>query len=126
MAQYARLGGSTTVEDAQATLPAPTTASHGEAITGHRLPDGRAPREWEVTIDTATTSTLTDLAIWGYDGSKWRQLAIVGSTLLFSSLTVSGGIALELQDLGLYDRVAFSAATVSAAVTIAVRPLVEL
>lgn len=111
-----------TIEDAQATLPAPSTAADGGDISGWRVSGGPAPRYAIVKISSDGTTTLAGAYLAVYDGSAWYNAGDLneGSNI---SLTSSVGWASPLLDIGIYDRVALVGTPDAGDVTAVVIPV---
>lgn len=109
-----------TLESAQTTLPAPTVAGDGEAISSWRSGSFR-PRQGDVRITVASAVTLSSVALWEYvaDDAKWYFVGYLngGAAIVFAD--ASQGYKETFQDVH-GDRLALSA-TLSAAVATTVK-----
>lgn len=109
-----------TLEDAQTTLPAPTTSSDGEAITSWRSGSFR-PKQGDVRITVASAVTLSSVALWEYvtADAKWYFVGYLNGGAAIVLADAAQGYKETFADLH-GDRLALSA-TLSAAVATTVK-----
>ena len=113
------------LENAQATLPQPSTASDGADITSWRNA-AYSPDFATIAIDSDGVSTLTGpVELYGYDqtDAKWRKLGDLnsGNDIV---LTATLGFEQRVRDVGVFERLAVACATISAGnITATAKPL---
>lgn len=120
-------GNKVTIESAQATLPAPSLATHGVDITGWRQ-GGFAPRYVALALDADGAGTVATPYVYGYDATDtaWRIAGKLndGNTI---SLTATAGFEAVLEDVAVFDRIAVGGTVAGGiAVTATAKPIEEL
>lgn len=104
-----------TIESAQTTLPAPTVAGDGEAISSWRSGSFR-PRQGDIRITVASAVTLSSVALWEYvtADAKWYFVGYLNGGAAIVIADAAQGFKETFVDVH-GDRLALSA-TLSAAV----------
>lgn len=116
-----------TIEDAQTTLPAPTSSADGAAIPSTW--DKQSPKTFKLFISAAAIEEITAGQLWGYDATDdvWYQLADLNNGATIYLVTgAKQGWSRPFAYVAGFTRLALSGTLLNgAAVTVQAEPILE-
>lgn len=113
-----------TLHSAVATLPVPTTAASGADVRS--VLTTAAAHSLELTIQGDAAATLSNVKLWGYDGSDWFEIARPNNGLsisIISSAAIFLGYSERFIDIAIYERLMLSATVSAGNITVKVREI---